>query len=74
MTRAHRRARFCIPFMKVGLVPDCRAFYTLPRVIGLARAKEFVFTAREIQAEKAQDTIAAYRARGASVGSGSSAA
>lgn len=48
------RARFCLPFMKVGLVPDCGAFYTLPRVIGLARAKDLVFTAREIQAEEAQ--------------------
>jgi 2-(1,2-epoxy-1,2-dihydrophenyl)acetyl-CoA isomerase len=48
------RARFCMPFMKVGLVPDCGAFYTLPRVIGLARAKDLVFTAREIQAEEAQ--------------------
>jgi 2-(1,2-epoxy-1,2-dihydrophenyl)acetyl-CoA isomerase len=48
------RARFCMPFMKVGLVPDCGAFYTLPRVVGLARAKDLVFTAREIQAEEAQ--------------------
>jgi 2-(1,2-epoxy-1,2-dihydrophenyl)acetyl-CoA isomerase len=48
------RARFCMPFMKVGLVPDCGAFYTLPRVVGLARAKDLVFTAREIDANEAQ--------------------
>jgi 2-(1,2-epoxy-1,2-dihydrophenyl)acetyl-CoA isomerase len=47
------RARFCMPFMKVGLVPDCGAFYTLPRVVGMARAKELVFTAREVDAEQA---------------------
>ncbi|CAE6753414.1 Short-chain-enoyl-CoA hydratase [Paraburkholderia domus] len=48
------RARFCLPFLKVGLVPDCGAFYTLPRVIGLSRAKDLVFTGREIGAEEAQ--------------------
>lgn len=51
---ASSRARFCMPFMKVGLVPDCAAFYTLPRVVGLARAKELVFTAREIGADEAR--------------------
>jgi 2-(1,2-epoxy-1,2-dihydrophenyl)acetyl-CoA isomerase len=51
---ATSRARFCMPFMKVGLVPDCGAFYTLPRVLGLARAKDLVFTARELHAEEAQ--------------------
>ncbi|MFM0653486.1 enoyl-CoA hydratase/isomerase family protein [Paraburkholderia sediminicola] len=47
------RARFCMPFIKIGLVPDCGAFYTLPRVVGLARAKDLVFTAREFGAEEA---------------------
>ena len=51
---ASTRARFCMPFMKVGLVPDCGAFYTLPRVVGLACAKDLVFTAREIGAAQAQ--------------------
>ena len=50
---ASSRARFCMPFMKVGLVPDCGAFYTLPRVVGLARAKDLVFSARELGAEEA---------------------
>ncbi|MEM5402447.1 MULTISPECIES: enoyl-CoA hydratase/isomerase family protein [Paraburkholderia] len=52
---ASTRARFCMPFMKVGLVPDCGAFYTLPRVVGLARAKDLVFTAREIRAAEAKE-------------------
>lgn len=52
---ASTRARFCMPFMKVGLVPDCGAFYTLPRVVGLARAKDLVFTAREMRAPEAKE-------------------
>ncbi|NML35011.1 enoyl-CoA hydratase/isomerase family protein [Paraburkholderia antibiotica] len=48
------RARFCMPFMKIGLVPDCGAFYTLPRIVGMARAKDLVFTAREVGADEAQ--------------------
>ncbi|QET04152.1 enoyl-CoA hydratase/isomerase family protein [Cupriavidus pauculus] len=50
---ASPRARFCMPFMKVGLVPDCGALYTLPRVVGMARARELVFSAREVGAEEA---------------------
>ncbi|MFM0245620.1 enoyl-CoA hydratase/isomerase family protein [Paraburkholderia sediminicola] len=48
------RARFCLPFLKVGLVPDCGALYTLPRVVGMACAKSLVFSAREVGAEEAQ--------------------
>lgn len=53
-------ARFCMPFMKVGLVPDCGAFYTLPRVVGLARAKDLVFSAREVGAEEARQMGAVF--------------
>ncbi|MDE1184781.1 enoyl-CoA hydratase/isomerase family protein [Paraburkholderia sp.] len=56
---ASDRARFCMPFMKVGLVPDCAAFYTLPRIVGMARAKELIFTAREIDARRACEIGAA---------------
>lgn len=48
------RARFCMPFMKVGLVPDCGALYTLPRVVGMAHARDLIFSAREIGAEEAK--------------------
>jgi 2-(1,2-epoxy-1,2-dihydrophenyl)acetyl-CoA isomerase len=48
------RARFCMPFMKIGLVPDGAAFYTLPRVVGMARARELIFSAREMGAQEAQ--------------------
>ena len=29
------RSRFCMSFMRVGLVPDFAAMYTLPRIVGL---------------------------------------
>jgi 2-(1,2-epoxy-1,2-dihydrophenyl)acetyl-CoA isomerase len=64
---ATTRARFCMPFMKVGLVPDCAAFYTLPRVVGLARAKELVFTAREIGAQEARSIGAVFEIVGPDV-------
>ncbi|MES1924392.1 enoyl-CoA hydratase-related protein [Salinisphaera sp. T31B1] len=50
---ASERAKFCMAFMKVGLVPDFAALYTLPRVVGLARAKEIMFSARVIDAAEA---------------------
>jgi 2-(1,2-epoxy-1,2-dihydrophenyl)acetyl-CoA isomerase len=34
------RARFCLSFLKLGLIPDCGVFYTLPRIVGVQRAKE----------------------------------
>lgn len=51
---ASPRARFCMPFIKVGLVPDCGALHTLPRVVGMARARELIYSAREIGAEEAR--------------------
>ena len=48
-------ARFCMSFMRVGLVPDCGAMYTLPRMVGLQRAKEIMLTARELDAATARE-------------------
>ena len=48
-------SRFCLSFMRLGLIPDCAAFYTLPRIVGVQRAKELAFSARELSAEQAQD-------------------
>lgn len=42
------RARLCLAFQRIGLVPDCGALFTLPRRIGLQQAKALAFTAREI--------------------------
>jgi 2-(1,2-epoxy-1,2-dihydrophenyl)acetyl-CoA isomerase len=47
------RARFCVSFMKIGLVPDFGTFYTLPRIVGPQRAKELMLSAREVGAEEA---------------------
>jgi enoyl-CoA hydratase/carnithine racemase len=57
---ASPRARFCMPFMKVGLVPDCGALYTLPRVVGMARARDLLFSAREMGAEEARQIGAVF--------------
>ncbi|HSV81750.1 MAG TPA: enoyl-CoA hydratase/isomerase family protein [Ramlibacter sp.] len=46
-------ARLAMVFGRVGLVPDCGALYTLPRLVGLQRAKELVLSAREFGADEA---------------------
>lgn len=50
---ASSRATFCMSFAKIGLVPDSGAMYTLPRVVGLQKAKELLFTARRVSANEA---------------------
>lgn len=51
---ASPRARFCLSFMRLGLVPDFGALHTLPRVVGVQRAKELMLSARELPAEEAK--------------------
>lgn len=46
-------ARFCMSFLRVGLVPDFAAMYTLPRVVGVQRARELMLSAREVRADEA---------------------
>ncbi len=52
---ASPRARFCAIFGRIGLVPDLGGLYMLPRIVGLARAKELVMSARSVDAEEAKD-------------------
>lgn len=52
---ASSRARFCMAFGRIGLIPDYGAFYTLPRAVGVQRAKEIIFSAREIGVAEAKD-------------------
>lgn len=47
------RARMALVFHRVGLVPDVGAWYSLPRIVGLQRAKELVFSAREFGPQEA---------------------
>jgi 2-(1,2-epoxy-1,2-dihydrophenyl)acetyl-CoA isomerase len=51
---ASPRARFCAVFARIGLVPDLGAFWLLPRILGLQRAKELVMTARTVDPEEAK--------------------
>jgi 2-(1,2-epoxy-1,2-dihydrophenyl)acetyl-CoA isomerase len=55
-------AKLCFAFAKVGLVPDSGALYHLPRLVGLNRAKELVFTARIFTAAEAVEIGLANRA------------
>ena len=47
------RVRLAMVFHRIGLVPDVGAWYTLPRVVGLQRAKELIYSAREFGAQEA---------------------
>lgn len=47
------RARFSMVFMRIGVVPDCGATYTLPRAVGAQRARELMLSAREVAAQEA---------------------
>jgi len=46
-------ARFCLSFMRIGLVPDFAAAFTLPRLVGLQRARQLIYTAAEIDGRQA---------------------
>lgn len=50
---ASETARFSQVFKKIGLAPDGGAIWFLSRRIGIARAKELVFTARFVDAQEA---------------------
>lgn len=49
------RARFCLVFGRIGLIPDMAIAYTLPRAIGARRAKELAYTGRSFGVEEAQN-------------------
>ena len=50
---ASTRAKFCFAFAKVGAIADFGAFYTVPRLIGVAKAKDLMMTARRVEATEA---------------------
>jgi enoyl-CoA hydratase/carnithine racemase len=51
---ASSRARFCMSFGKLGLIPDMGAIHALPRLVGMANARDLMLTARVVLAEEAQ--------------------
>ena len=51
---ATEEAKFIQSFVNVGLSPDCGGFYFLAKTVGLAKAKELMFTARPVSAQEAE--------------------
>ena len=50
---ASEAASFAMSFILRGLIPDGGGMYFLPRRVGLARAKELIFTGRRVDAKEA---------------------
>lgn len=55
MIIASDQAKFSLAFVNVGLVPEMGGTHFLPRLIGLAKAKELVFSGRQFDAHEAYD-------------------
>jgi 2-(1,2-epoxy-1,2-dihydrophenyl)acetyl-CoA isomerase len=53
MILAARSAFFQLTFSRIGLVPDGGVPWLLPRIVGMARAKELLIRAERLDAEKA---------------------
>lgn len=50
---AASNARFCAAFMRIGLLPDTGILWTLPKKIGMSKARELLSLAREIDGVEA---------------------
>jgi enoyl-CoA hydratase/carnithine racemase len=51
---ASTNAKFSSVFGRIGLIPDMALLYTLPRLLGMQKAKEIMYTARSIGVQEAQ--------------------
>jgi len=51
---ASTRARMAMSFVRIGLLPDMAGLYLLPRLVGLAAAKELILTGRTLGADEAR--------------------
>lgn len=51
---ASERARFSMAFVKRGIVPDTGGSFTLPRLVGAAKACEMIFTGDAVDAAEAE--------------------
>lgn len=54
MAFASDKAKIGCAFINMALVPDCSLAYVLPRVVGVQRAKELIYTGRLVGAEEAE--------------------
>jgi 2-(1,2-epoxy-1,2-dihydrophenyl)acetyl-CoA isomerase len=54
MRIASERARFSMAFVKRGIVPDTGGSFTLPRLVGAAKACEMIFTGDAVDAAEAE--------------------
>ncbi|MDO6824229.1 2-(1,2-epoxy-1,2-dihydrophenyl)acetyl-CoA isomerase PaaG [Marinobacter sp. 1_MG-2023] len=54
ITLAARSANFVQAFCKIGLIPDSGGTWTLPRAVGMARAKGLALLGDKLSAEKAE--------------------
>ena len=50
---AGESAKFMSGFFRLGVVPDVGTMYHLPRLIGMARAKNFIFSGATMSAQEA---------------------
>ncbi len=49
---ASEQASFSVIFRRIGMIPDCGVLYTLPQIVGPAKAKELVFSGEIIDAQE----------------------
>ncbi len=52
---ASEEARISLPFPQVGVTPECGSTYSLPRLVGIAKACELVFAGKTIGAKEAKE-------------------
>ena len=51
---ASAEAKISLPFVRLGIMPEFGSTYSLPRLIGIAKACELVFTGKTINAQEAK--------------------
>ena len=54
MIVASENAKFSLIFSRIGLIPDGGSLFHLPRLVGPAKAKELIFTAKMLDAKEAE--------------------